>query len=305
MIQPIRMPVLPMYDNKVLVGSEGWLFIDNDSNQTFDQHTGKLKLEDKKVRQWRALFENRLAWLEKRGIQGVFIISPDKHSIYPEMVPDYIKLAEWRCIHQIMHDLFEKRSFATPKVIYPLWDMAMQKPAGDLYPKTESHWNMRGAYVAYRKCCEALGLNPLTEGKHFRYVGKTICGDLGEKFTPGRTSETVDCHFHNTSPKVVYDNRIINNGRYIIHENPDSKLPKAVIVGTSSSEYLAMFFRHHFRILHNIHSSILEHDFIEKERPDYVINVLGERFMVEIPKDFDQKTWDIHEKEKKELGRTL
>ena len=39
---------------------------------------------------WKALLEHRRDWLALRGIKYIFIVAPDKDSIYPEYLPDWM-----------------------------------------------------------------------------------------------------------------------------------------------------------------------------------------------------------------------
>src|SRR4029079_12133322 len=74
-------------DGKVTYGTDGWLFIADDSNDAFAQHTGAQRLDDADLDRWVELLERRQGLLRDRSCEYVFLVAPESHSVYPEKLP--------------------------------------------------------------------------------------------------------------------------------------------------------------------------------------------------------------------------
>src|SRR5262245_12500703 len=139
-------------DGKVVQGRNGRLFLDNDTNEVIAQHTGALRLDERGVEQWRLILEHRTAWLERRGVQYLFLVAPNAHSVYPEALPDDVPSAPDRTVHQVLGAV-ERGGIA--RVVYPLEQLVSERDK-PVFPKTGSHWTEYGAFIAYRSVIDAL-----------------------------------------------------------------------------------------------------------------------------------------------------
>jgi hypothetical protein len=90
------------FDGKVVRGKDGWLFLDNDSNQFMRQHTGELGFSDDELWQWQRLLENRVAWLGTRGIPYHFLVAPNPHSVFPDKLPAGVEPKAERPVLQLI-----------------------------------------------------------------------------------------------------------------------------------------------------------------------------------------------------------
>jgi len=57
-------------------------------------YTGLARLTPEDLDTWQKLLEARRDWLAQLGTKYVFVIPPDKHSVYPEYLPDWLKKGE-------------------------------------------------------------------------------------------------------------------------------------------------------------------------------------------------------------------
>ena len=135
-----RSPVASM-----LAGRDGWLFYTGD--QTFETGRGILPLSDAQLERWRCTLEARRNWLAARGVPYLFVIAPDKSSVYPDLLPEgsqpigpsrYDQLAAHLAAHSDVMFLDLRPALAAARV-----DRHVYFPHG-------SHWNAIGAHVAYR-----------------------------------------------------------------------------------------------------------------------------------------------------------
>ena len=72
----------------VLIGKNGWLFYA--AGDAIDHYSGLLQFTPQQLHDWQVLLERRRDWLARRGIAYLFVVTPDKHTIYPEELPDWV-----------------------------------------------------------------------------------------------------------------------------------------------------------------------------------------------------------------------
>jgi len=129
----------------VVIGKDGWLFFSGDG--ALENHLGLKRFTDAELRQWKDYLERRQAWLAKRGIQYVFLFTPDKQTIYPEFLPDRLaKLRDGTALDQLMAYL---RQNCSVPVIDERENLLKAKSLGQLYWKTDTHWVSIGEYMGY------------------------------------------------------------------------------------------------------------------------------------------------------------
>jgi alginate O-acetyltransferase complex protein AlgJ len=274
---------------KVLRGRDGWLFLRRDSNDVIGQHLGRVSFSDEDREAWRRLLEGRAATVERLGAEWDCIVVPDKEAVYPEHLPTEIVPAARRPIHDFL-DIAE--GVGAP-VTYLLDDLMAEKAHAELYYRNDTHWNHRGAFVCYRSLCRRLAkrgiaIDPVEE-TDITWVKEVKTGDLGEKCYPEPVaSPSVRARVENQQAELLYDNELRNHGRVMIFERPgDKRGASCVAFGESFVEGLLPFLKETFRRLVFVHTSMLVEEVVRIERPDVVLTVPVERFLMKIPDDHD------------------
>jgi hypothetical protein len=289
-------------DGKVIEGRHGRLFLANDANRVLDQHSGDLRLAEDKLRQWRHLLETRTAWLERRGSRHYFLIAPDAHSVYPESLPAGLPVAAERPVHQLLAHLREHDSYA--RVVYPLEAMLA---TGDehLFAKTGSHWTSLGAFHAYRPLAEELRRDVAIEPvalDAYELVELDYAGDLGAKVDPVAWSKYIRLDPRAARARLVSDNRVRNTGRRIEYEGDAQAKLSCMVYGDSFAVRVIPFLAEGFRRLTFVHMSNLDFDLVRTLRPDVVVDVTCEHFLVAVPVDMPGKTQAEYEAERLAVG---
>jgi alginate O-acetyltransferase complex protein AlgJ len=269
---------------KVLFGQGGWLFLRHDSNDVIGQHTGRVKLGRRERRAWSHVLKQRV---EKCGdAKWLCVVIPDKESVYPEHLPPEIRPSRRRPVH----DFLDVSSQADAPVVYSLDCIEALKAEAELYPKTDTHWNHRGAYAAYRLVCRELsergiGVDAVGEDS-ISWSEEEFPGDLGGKVYPTQlTSPMRRANLSEHRARLVFDNGIRNHGRVLIFERADSDGATCVVFGESFVENLLIFLKESFRRLVVVHTSMFVSEIVEEERPDVVLSFPLERFLVRVPDD--------------------
>lgn len=263
---------------KVLFGSEGWLFLDNDTNFSVDQHCGRLALSasglqswDKYIHHWQQVFQ---PW----GRSAIFLIAPTKESIlsqyhpYPEATKSFL------------NSLIEK--MPPEMYLYPVNEL---KSLGEkAYYKTDTHWTHQGAKQATLQLAHRLMLDQQQVGSLFQldeYRSRQHIGDLGNKLNPPQ-SHAADFLIGQSYKKwVVFDNALPNFGRVIAMEYEQAMVDKICLVfGSSSSYSMFSYLSRLFSKVVFVHSAgSIDLDFLKAINPDYLVAQTNARFMVKAP----------------------
>ena len=141
--------------NKAIVGNQGWLFLGNSHNQALAKSTGQYKPNVTDTEQWANAMFHRQKWLSEQGIPMLVFVAPNKHSIYYEHLPHYIKLSSPNST-----DILLKTALGKGVNIHDLRP-GLLKAKNDnnsrpLYQKTDSHWNNLGAAIAAQEMLEEI-----------------------------------------------------------------------------------------------------------------------------------------------------
>ena len=130
----------------VILGSDGWLFLGDDAERRCLSR--RFPYSDAELTEWREYLEDIQVKLAARGIKFLFLVAPDKHSVYSERVPGYLKGSSERVarMDQLLDHL---QSHSTVSVADLRAALKQAKPASQLYSKRDTHWNSYGAYAGY------------------------------------------------------------------------------------------------------------------------------------------------------------
>ena len=100
----LQFPSSPRVDTKsgkYLLGKDGWIFLDRDTNHVVDQMTGKLILSDAQLDAWTEVVADRRNLLGRHGANHYFLVAPNKKAIYAEYGPDGLEISPWRPVFQL------------------------------------------------------------------------------------------------------------------------------------------------------------------------------------------------------------
>jgi hypothetical protein len=275
-----------MEEEKVAEGKDGWLYLTRDTNHVMDQHTGRLQFSDRQLDDWRHVLETRRAWLARRDIPYFFIVPPNPHAVYPEYLPDDVVTVAERPVLQLIRHLREHASKA--QIIYPLDELVAHKPQDPVYIKTDSHWNELGAFIAYkrlmREVSQAVGVRDI--GWQQLAVSRSEqVGDLGGKLEPPRTSTQLFVDVRGWQAHYAFDNRVRVTGRRIEYRCKLAPGVTCLIHGDSFTEKLLHVLAESFG--HTVFCQMPSLDFqvVQQVRPDVVIGMQNERFLLDVPYD--------------------
>lgn len=130
---------------EVLIGKDGWLYLARPP--ILDQHRGLNNFSENELQRVLQMLSSIRQYLEVRDIPVIFTIVPNKHTIYPEYLPSYLRKIGDSPLDQISREL--ERSHVIDFVdLRPILFNAKVKE--QIYYKTDTHWNLKGAFYAYQ-----------------------------------------------------------------------------------------------------------------------------------------------------------
>lgn len=132
---------------KVVAGKKGWLYYTG--NKVIDDYRGINHLSNDDLKQWQTNLESKEAWLASQGIDYLFIVAPNKASVYPEYLPDGIlRVSNNSPVDQLVTYL---KQHSKVKILDLRDPLIAQKGKGLLFHRTDTHWTTLGAFLAYEQ----------------------------------------------------------------------------------------------------------------------------------------------------------
>ncbi|MEQ1757701.1 MAG: hypothetical protein ABL986_05240 [Vicinamibacterales bacterium] len=260
-----------------IAGKNNWLFFAD--NGGLEDWTQQEPFSSAELSDWSETLMKRRAFLEKRGIRYLFVIAPDKQMIYPEYMPTSLRRlrTDYRADQLITHMALTAPDFPLLDLRGPL---IAAKSRELLYHRYDTHWNDRGALVAYQAIARQLqrwfpSIVPLqredfdvdpsvTSGDKTSMLGLR---DEGKREMPGLVLR------RRAGYRIVAPPRPDPYGEdpILIVEHRDRRLPRAIVFRDSFGARLIPYLSEHFSHVEYYWQDELDYDEIERQRPDVVI----------------------------------
>jgi len=272
----------------VVTGRDGWLYYFEDG--MVENRLGLARFEAKELRDWQLLLETRRDWLAKRGIRYLFVVPPDKESIYPEFLPNWMMKASSTTKLDQFFAYMKTNSTVEVLDLRPL--LLAAKKTGQLYKMTDSHWNQAGAFLAHQELMRTLsrqlpGLEPLSlasfKQTSIQRNGGDLAGMLGLEHTMLERADPVFTPVPPLQPlQRVQSPGLLPGKKWpragpVLTENPN-RSGTAIVFQDSFSDGWIPFLGFYFGKVIYLLEQNWEPAFIEKEKPVVVVDEMVERF---------------------------
>lgn len=280
--------------NSVLYGENGWFYYAKSNIEK--KYIGAGRLSGEELASMRQTILGQYRFCRDRGIHYLFVVAPDKNTIYPEHLPDWLR---GRCgVTPLQQLKAEMRSYPEIAILDLSEVMLNKKRNGLLYWKSDTHWTQLGAYYGYWGIVSELSagfsaIQPMAIDAFQIDVVSRKGGDLaimvGEEqhvlekrlmFTPKngwRAKRVTPDRFY----QEHYALRPQDDDRLIVMQKEDHQLPRAVMFRDSFAVSLRPFLAEHFQRF-VIHWRFFDEDMVSREKPDIVIVQAVERSLSEI-----------------------
>lgn len=280
----------------VLMGKDNWLFLSK--SRTITDYLGRDSLTNEELNRWKDLLENRQKWLQERRIHYLFVIAPNKITVYPEYLPDHLYEDNGRTRMDQLLDYLRKSS--SVEFIDLRKPLQQAKETGLIYYPNDTHWTDRGILVVYSNLCKKLtqwfpDIQPYSI-KDFTIQTQQHKGDLAMMLGLG-DKLTVECE--SLIPRMPAKARLVNyelpEGDYL----SDDIARQQIATETQGARHRLLIFHDSFWTYGELYKLTAEHYsrmvcvdgiadmdtlkvLVELEHPDIVIEELVERKLKKI-----------------------
>ncbi|MCE1212594.1 hypothetical protein LWV17_12010 [Enterobacter hormaechei] len=146
---------ISLYPNDTVVGKGGWLFLGDKYSKTLSENrnvSNDIRSQIDKMKNARIAWDN---YVRNHGGKGYFVsFAPDKHSVYPEFVPNWAAGdGGSRNTKYLLSSSKSDHTFINMGVSFD-----ELKKTGPIYYRTDSHWNVRGAWAGYKELAKNISI---------------------------------------------------------------------------------------------------------------------------------------------------
>ena len=231
-------------------GKQDWLFLGNDYANTVAKLKLSIKPSDEEITAVKNIFSKISETGSKLGVKTVLIIGPNKSSIYPEYLPEKLEPSDTKYSSFFIDKL---REIPTLTVYDPSYDLISAKKDDEFfYWRTDTHWNNKGAFVAFDGLSKLLSIpKPSIDFKPGAPYSGDLIGISKLKDFPISSFDNWDVVWNDKpllSQKEIKDeqNTAFGSAEVVQNENPLSD--KYVwVVGDSFAGALKQYFNATFK----------------------------------------------------------
>jgi hypothetical protein len=137
----------------VLMGREGWLFYTRE--KLLQDFCGQVPFTEEKLEGFRRMVEAKRNWLAARGIAYIFVIPPNKQTVYAEYMPENFSRVRGRTRMDQVMAYMQAHSDVTIVDLRPI--LIAAKSRHRIYFRHDTHWNDIGALNGYGEIMRAAG----------------------------------------------------------------------------------------------------------------------------------------------------
>ncbi len=273
---------------RVLVGADGWFFLNADGS--LENYRRLHPYSSKELAQRVCEIRARVEFCEAVGCKYRLLVPPDKLSVYPEHLGDRFKKARQPArIDQLVAAL--AAAGLDGVLVDSRTEMRDAKKYGQLYFKTDTHWNRLGAYVGYQAIAASLACQGFRDVPPIDELVRTsrdatVGGDLARM--AGLRLDCSDQIVSVTRPDAP-DVKFTGPVDFFANDAAFFKLPTrdvgceqgefetGLVLHDSFGSPLLEYLASHFQTLRCERTTEFDEQAIRRTNPDVVIQVLVER----------------------------
>lgn len=276
----------------VAIGKESWLF-STDPNTSGDYRNITL-FTPTELRKIKTNLEQISLYHKKRDIHFYLLVLPVKSSIYPEYLPSILKIRKKESkLCQVREHLEKENGF---QLIDVSNELIQEKKRTEVYYKYDVHWNYEGAFLGYKKLIQKMSLDyPELQARqvsdYYKKLRYSPTADLSKQLALEHVLLKKEWYYESrasTSFQTVkgelYPSTLASMPT-ICTQIKNSKLPKALVYRDSFFNLMIPFFSEHFSDCVYIWSNTMAPDVLEKERPQFVVYEITERYIDKLLED--------------------
>jgi alginate O-acetyltransferase complex protein AlgJ len=125
-----------------IIGRDGWFF--QPGKITVDNFLGNTKLPLRRLKAQQVKLEEHRDLLAAQGIKYLVVIAPNKESVYPDYLPEWLKSSTTKTDQFVQY----MRLHSTVEILDLRPVLRKARGPDPLFYKTDTHWNLMGAFIA-------------------------------------------------------------------------------------------------------------------------------------------------------------
>jgi hypothetical protein len=267
--------------DSVIKGKDGWLFYNKVADgDPMSCYYGTNLFSEDDLKQIADNCIKQRDFLEQQGKEFVVMIAPNKERIYSEYMPEqYGSPAEEYRALQVYNYLKENTDI---RVVYPYDELMRAKKVGDIYFKTDTHWNEIGGYVGASVLLSELGIEMPDILSDEITIEKTAntAGDLAKLLNLTNQLKSTDWNYSIGG----YDNHqmeVIEQDFFNVYAykaiNADSR--KLYMIRDSFGSNISWYVGSQFNESYMRHYQTYTYDDLSSQDPDIVVYEVVERYV--------------------------
>jgi hypothetical protein len=277
-----------------ITNGDGW-FVYAES-LAMDDFQNVMPLSSKDYKQIGTRLSLLCNFLTQNGIEFVFIVPPNKNTIYPEYVPSEISRMDSKSqLDRIAGKWQETDSCKMLDLRKPL---AEAKFTSQVFYATDIHWNQNGILVGQRALLQVLSdkIPDQSSGKidHYSSVTQEYSGDMLSKTFSLIHAPEIATFYSPIKQTSYWRQTIDSNGVYSwVSYNNDSSLPTVVAFHDSFMIFWVPFLSEIFREGHYYSTLDINPNIIIGEHPDIFLLEVNERGLAQLLNLPDENQYNL------------
>lgn len=265
---------------------DGWMFYRGERSR--EAFCGDPQSDASSAERWALAIRSRRDMCRELGAEHLFVVGPNKETIYPERVP-----RNWHKLGDTPFDPLRAYSAAsTPPLLLDLVPALVAARASDrpgegefLYYRLGTHWMPRGDHVAYAGIVDALRARfpaldaPLAYAELVRVTeGEPVDSWAERAYLEDVLTQPV-YGIDPPRPASFPEGTYAQGKRRTLAIGPDPSKPSAILFHDSFGRNVSKLLAPHFSRLICVWSAELDLDLVQREHPDVVIELYVERVL--------------------------
>lgn len=255
--------------DQVVVGTDEWLYYSG----TLDDYLGRNQLSPRGVQNIAHNVSLMQQYVESKGSKFIFTVAPNKNSLYDQNMPYYYIEGETSTIDTLVPELVRMNvHYADLFSLYEEQDEI-------LYFKRDTHWNAKGALLAYNSILDALDKQH-EDYEDAAYVTKTDhIGDLDTMLYPAAPQLEDEYYYQESDTGYTYEGEFESVEDSWIHTTDPSEEEVLLMYRDSFGNALIPFLADEFGSAY--FSKLVPYNLgnLDEYDPDYVIVERAERHL--------------------------
>jgi hypothetical protein len=269
--------------NGVITGNDGYLFLAGGAHNPLKFINSKDQIKKRSVNHFVANIKSRAVKAERRGINYLHVICPDKHFACRKYFPTTINRSLFEAYVEHMPSDFDFSN-----IVYPLQEL--EESCVSIAYKTDTHYTPHGTAVATNQLLLKFQIDEKfrlhSSDLNTSFSRDDFSGDLGSKLIPKVYEKREILLPNSNSRKFSNSLGSGNNGIIDFYINDHAPIAaKILIFGDSFGRSIATCLTNIFSNVLFLRSPFVHIEIIDSYKPQYMITQNVERYLSHVTLD--------------------